>query len=347
MSKMKALVAYGPHDLRCEEIDMPQYQADEVLIAVKACGICGSDVPRAVQGAVHNYPIVFGHEFSGCVTAVGSQVTHVKVGDRVTAAPLLPCGTCKFCQMGRPAMCQDYDFLGSRRNGAFAEYVAIKATNVVKLSDDTDYLSGAMIEPITVALHGVSRVNIEAGATVAVFGAGTIGLLTLQCLRAIGAGKIYVIDVVDAKLALAKELGADDVINGMTCDPVQYMSEHGQPSAVFETAGTPITQRQSVEVVEKLGKVSFIGTATKDFVLPPHSFEKILRGELEVTGSWMSYSAPYPGYEWPAAALLLAQNKIKTDKLITHKFKLEDGIAAFDTMVDKNSQAIKVMFVME
>lgn len=347
MSKMKALVAYGPKDLRLEQIDIPQYQEDEVLIQVKACGICGSDVPRAVQGAVHNYPMVFGHEFSGCVVAVGSQVDHVKKGDRVTAAPLLPCGTCNFCQIGRPAMCQHYDFIGSRRQGAFAEYVAIKAVNIIKLSDDVDYLAGAMIEPITIALHGVRRVNFDVGATVAVFGAGTIGLLTLQCLRAIGAGKIYVIDVVDAKLALAKQLGADEVINGMTCDPVHYMIEHGQPSAVFETAGTPITQRQSVEVVEKLGKVSFIGTATKDFILPPHSFEKILRGELAITGSWMSYSAPYPGYEWPAAALLLAQKKIETDCLITHKFKLEDGITAFNTMVDRSSNAIKVMFVME
>lgn len=347
MDKMRALVAYGPNDLRLEKIDIPEFQADEVLIQVKACGICGSDMPRALQGAVHSYPIIFGHEFSGCVAAVGSQVTQVKAGDRVTAAPLLPCGTCRYCRMGRPAMCETYDFIGSRRQGAFAEYIAVKAANVILLAPDTDYLAGAMIEPISVALHGIGRVRMQAGATVAVFGAGTIGLLTLQCLKAIGAGKVYVVDVVAAKLDIAKQLGADVIINAMACDPVQFMQEHGQPSAVFETAGTPITQRQSIEAVEKLGKVSFIGTATRDFLLPPHSFEKILRGELEVTGSWMSYSAPYPGYEWPAVALLLEQGKIKTEPLITHKFKLEDGLAAFITMADKTSNAIKVMFVMQ
>ncbi len=347
MSKMKALVAYGPNDLRLENIAIPDYQEDEVLIQVKACGICGSDVPRALQGAVHNYPIVFGHEFSGSIAAVGSRVTKFKVGDRVTAAPLLPCGTCKYCQIGRPAMCETYDFVGSRRQGAFAEYVAVKAANVILLAPDTDYLAGAMMEPISVALHGVSRVSMQAGATVAVFGAGTIGLLALQCLKALGAGKVYVVDVVAAKLKVAKQLGADVVVNAATCDPVQFMLEQGQPSVVFETAGTPVTQRQSIEAVEKLGKVSFIGTATKDFFLPPHSFEKILRGELEVTGSWMSYSAPYPGYEWPAVALWLEKKKIETELLITHTFKLEAGLAAFNTMTDKTSNAIKVMFVME
>lgn len=347
MGKMKALVAYGPSDLRLEKIAMPEVKADEVLIQVKACGICGSDLPRALQGAVHRYPIVFGHEFSGCVAAVGSQVTQWKDGDRVTAAPLLPCGTCRYCRMGRPAMCEAYDFIGSRRQGAFAEYIAVKAVNVIPLAPTTSYLAGAMIEPISVALHGVGRVPVQPGATVAVFGAGTIGLLTLQCLKAIGAGKVYVVDVVDAKLAMAEQLGADLTVNALTCDPVQFMADHGRPSAVFETAGTPVTQRQSIEAVEKLGKVSFIGTATKDFLLPPHSFEKILRGELEVTGSWMSYSAPYPGYEWPAVALLLEQKKIKAEPLITHTFKLEEGLTAFQTMADKTENAIKVMFVME
>lgn len=344
MDKMQALLVYGSGDVRCERIDIPQCSEDEVLIKVQACGICGSDLPRALDGGVHFFPIVLGHEFSGDIVKVGSLVESVKVGDRVTAAPLLPCGKCKYCQLGQPAMCEAYSFIGSRKNGAMAEYVAIKAANVVKLADTVEYAAGAMIELITVALHGIDRISFKAGSTAAVFGAGTIGLLTLQCLKALGIGTTYVVDVVAEKLALAKHLGADFVINGLEHDPVKFMAETGQPAVVFETAGSPVTQRQSIEAAARLGKIVFIGTATKNLDLPPQSFEKILRGELEVTGSWMSYSAPYPGYEWGTAARYIQEGKIQTAPLITHTFQLEDGVAAFQTMRDRNANAIKVMF---
>lgn len=344
MDKMKALVIRGDKDLGCEMIEIPACQEDEVLIKVQACGICGSDVPRALDGGVHYYPIVLGHEFSGDVVKIGDAVHNAKIGDRVTAAPLLPCGKCSYCQMGHPAMCESYSFIGSRKYGAMAEYIAIKADNVIKLPDEVDYISGAMIEPITVALHGIDRISFNAGATIAVFGAGTIGLLTVQCLKALGAGLVYAIDIVPEKLEMAKQLGADVIINAMEQDPVNFMKEAGAPQAVFETAGSSVTQRQSLEVVARLGKVVFIGTATQDLVLSPHTFEKILRGELEVTGSWMSYSAPYPGYEWTTATQYLKERKIKTEKLVTHIFKLENGLQAFQTMKDKKANAIKVMF---
>ncbi len=344
MDKMKALVIRGDKDLGCEMIEIPTCQEDEVLIKVQACGICGSDVPRALDGGVHYYPIVLGHEFSGDIVKIGNAVRNLKIGDRVTAAPLLPCGKCSYCQMGHPAMCESYSFIGSRKYGAMAEYVAIKADNVIKLPDEVDYISGAMIEPITVALHGIDRISFKAGATIAVFGAGTIGLLTVQCLKALGAGLVYVIDIVPEKLEMAKLLGADAIINAMEHDPVNFMKDAGAPQVVFETAGSSVTQRQSLEAVARLGKVVFIGTATQDLVLSPHTFEKILRGELEVTGSWMSYSAPYPGYEWTTATQYLKEGKIKTEKLVTHVFKLENGLQAFQTMKDKAAGAIKVMF---
>jgi L-iditol 2-dehydrogenase len=138
MDKMPALLVYGPGDVRFEKIDIPKCGEDEVIIKVRACGICGSDVPRALDGGVHYFPVVLGHEFSGDVVNTGSLVESVNLGDRVTAAPLLPCGTCSYCQMGRPAMCSAYGFIGSRQYGAMAEYVAIKAENVIKLADEVD-----------------------------------------------------------------------------------------------------------------------------------------------------------------------------------------------------------------
>lgn len=231
---MKALVITGISKVELQDLEIPKYKDDEVLIKVKYCGICGSDLPRALDGGVHSFPIVVGHEFSGQIVEVGEKVKNVKVGDRVTAGALLPCGKCEACQQGRPAMCSNYGFIGSRQNGAMAEYVAVKSQNVVKLPDEVDYKEGAMIEPLTVALHGIQRINIKAGATALVFGAGTIGLLALQCLKAVGAGKVYMVDVVDKKLELAKKLGADDVINSMKVDLNEYLTEHGKPEVVVE-----------------------------------------------------------------------------------------------------------------
>ncbi len=341
---MKALVITGVSKVELQELEVPKYKTDEVLIKVKYCGICGSDLPRALDGGVHSFPIVVGHEFSGQIVEVGAAVESVKVGDRVTAGALLPCGKCEACQQGRPAMCTNYGFIGSRQNGAMAEYVAVKAQNVVKLPDEVDYKEGAMIEPLTVALHGIQRVNIKAGATALVFGAGTIGLLALQCLKAVGAGKVYMVDVVDKKLELAKKLGADDVINSMNVDLNEYLSQNGKPEIVVENSGSPIAQAQCLEIVKKCGSVVYIGTATRDLILKPETFEKILRGELNITGSWMSYSAPYPGYEWTTAVEYIKEKKIDLKSMITNVYKLEDGLIPFEIMRDKNACATKVLF---
>jgi len=341
---MKALVITGISKVELQDLEIPKYKDDEVLIKVKYCGICGSDLPRALDGGVHSFPIVVGHEFSGQIVEVGEKVKNVKVGDRVTAGALLPCGKCEACQQGRPAMCSDYGFIGSRQNGAMAEYVAVKSQNVVKLPDEVDYKEGAMIEPLTVALHGIQRINIKAGATALVFGAGTIGLLALQCLKAVGAGKVYMVDVVDKKLELAKKLGADDVINSMKVDLNEYLSEHGKPEVVVENSGSPIAQAQCLEIVKKCGSVVYIGTATRDLTLKPETFEKILRGELNITGSWMSYSAPYPGYEWTTAVEYIKEKKIDLKSMITNVYKLEDGLAPFEIMRDREACATKVLF---
>jgi len=341
---MKALVITGVSKVELQELEIPKYKDDEVLIKVKYCGICGSDLPRALDGGVHSFPIVVGHEFSGQIVEVGADVEKIKVGDRVTAGALLPCGKCEACQQGRPAMCTNYGFIGSRQNGAMAEYVAVKAQNIVKLPDEVDYKDGAMIEPLTVALHGIQRVNIKAGATALVFGAGTIGLLVLQCLKAVGAGKVYMVDVVDEKLELAKKLGADDVINSMNVDLEEYLSQHGRPEVVVENSGSPIAQAQCLEIVKKCGSVVYIGTATRDLTLKPETFEKILRGELNITGSWMSYSAPYPGYEWTTAVEYIKEKKIDLKSMITNVYKLEDGLVPFQIMRDKDACATKVLF---
>lgn len=347
MEKMKALVVHGISDVKLEEVDIPTIDEKQVLVKVKACGICGSDLPRVLDGQAHYFPIILGHEFAGEIVKIGSEVKGWSLGDRVTAAPLLPCSICNYCTMGKPHMCTSYSFIGSRENGAMAEYVAVNQQNLIKLPEEVSYTQGTLIEPITVAIHGVDRVNLRLGETVLVLGLGTIGLLTIQCLKAAGVGKIYAIDIVNEKLKIAKQLGADVAINSLEVDLKEYFAKNEQPTAVFETSGSAIGQAQSLSVVDKLGKVVYIGTSTKNVILTPSEFEKILRGELEVTGSWMSYSAPFPGYEWDTAVRLIKEKKIDVSPIITHKFRLEDRLKAFEILRDKNSNAIKVIFTID
>lgn len=347
MEMMKALVVESRQKLVYKEIPKPQIAGGQVLIRVRACGICGSDVPRAKDGGVHQFPIVIGHEFSGEVAQVGAQVADIAVGDRVTAAPLVPCGGCGNCATGHPAMCGRYSFIGSRENGAMAEYVAVPAQNVVKVADSVSFEQAACIEPLTVAIHGVERAGaLRGGKSAIVYGCGTIGILVMQCLRAKGIERVYVVDIDDAKLRLAKELGAYEALNPQCEDVPTYFEARGKADYVFETAGVHFIQSQVLSLVKKMGTVVYIGTAHQDVTIPAKTFEHILRGELKVTGSWMSYSAPFPGAEWTAAAEYLASGKVKVDQLVTHRFRLEDGYKAFEAMLDRNENSLKVMYLL-
>lgn len=347
MEMMKALVVEDRQKLTYKEIPRPVAADDEVLIRVRACGVCGSDVPRARDGGVHRFPIVIGHEFAGEVAAVGARARGFTAGDRVTAAPLIPCGGCDSCAAGNPAMCGQYSFIGSRENGALAQFVAVPARNVVKLADSVSFEQGACIEPLTVAIHGVERAGaLRGGKSAIVYGCGTIGILVLQCLKAKGIERVYAVDIDDHKLRLAQELGAYETVNAQREDVPAYFEARGGADYVFETAGVNFIQSQVLSLVRKMGTVVYIGTAHKDVTIPAKAFERILRGELHVTGSWMSYSAPFPGDEWTAAAEYLASGKVKVDRLVTHRFRLEDGYKAFEAMLDRNEKALKVMYLL-
>ncbi|WP_196603642.1 galactitol-1-phosphate 5-dehydrogenase [Pectinatus haikarae] len=348
MGTMKALVVEGIKKINYKSVPIPEINDHEVLVKVHACGICGSDLPRARDGGVHSYPIIIGHEFSGEITQIGSKVKNLKTGQRVTAAPLIPCTHCANCSAGQPAMCTQYSFVGSRQSGAMAEFVSVPSINIVPIADNVTYEQAACIEPLTVAIHGVERAGIlKSGASAIVYGCGTIGLLTMQCLLAKGLERIYIIDIDDSKLVLAKKLGAHKTLNSAKINISNYFFEHGKVDYAFETAGVNILQAQIPALVKKMGHVVYIGTVPRDVTFPAETFELILRGELNVTGSWMSYSAPFPGGEWSGAAEYLQAGKVKVDELVTHRFPLSAGYQAFETLLDKKQEAIKVMYVME
>lgn len=331
---MKAGVLHAKQDIRFEEYEKPVIKDNEVLVKVKASGICGSDLPRVLGDGAHFFPIVLGHEFSGIVEEVGEGVTTLNVGDHVAGAPLLPCLDCDDCIMGNYSQCKNYSFVGSRQQGAFSEYVALPERNAVKFDSSLSFEQGALFEPSTVGLHGVLCANYKAGEDVAVLGGGTIGMFTMQWARILGAKRVFVFDIDDDRLELMKELGADEVINtsheGFMEKALEMTNGKGF-GYVFETAGLNITMNMSFELAANKAGVCFIGTSHKDLHFDAKLFEKMNRKEFTLTGSWMSYSAPYPGMEWEMTAQCFADGRLKyTDKMIYKKMPMSDIAEAFD-----------------
>lgn len=341
---MKSLNVVDVEKFELKDTEIPKPGEKEVLVEVAYVGICGSDLPRYFDGGVHQFPQVLGHEFSGVITEVGSQVKDITIGTRVTVAPLVPCGKCEQCKAGHPQLCMNYSFIGSRQPGAMAEYVVVPEENCLIVPDELDLKVAATIEPLTVAIHGVERIRVKSGDRALVLGAGTIGLMTVLALRARGVGEITVIDINQHKLEKALEVGADRIVNPMETDVEAYFEENSLAEIVFETAGSNITQVQAVKYADRKGKVVFVGTCTKPIQFEPEVFELILRRELELTGAWMSYSAPFPGFEWQAALRYLATGEIDPRPLITGMYKLEDKEIPFKKMREKDTKEVKVMF---
>lgn len=329
---MKAAVLHEKKDIRYEDIEKPVLEKDEVLIKVKYTGICGSDMPRVLADAAHYYPIVLGHEFSGEVDEVGEDVSGLSVGDRIAAAPLVPCHQCIDCKQGNHAQCKNYSFIGSREAGSWAEYLKIPAINAVKLPDGVSFKQGAFYEPTTVGLHGLFVMDFKGGKDVAIIGMGTIGLLTMQCAKALGARRIFAFDIDDERLAVAHEYGADICLNTGDSnfkDIVESETQGRGLPMVIETAGVEFTEKLSLELAANKGNVMFIGTPSKEITLSPGEFEHMNRKELTLRGSWMSYSAPYPGREWQLAGYYFKNGLIKIDKLIDREIPLKEIDKAF------------------
>lgn len=331
---MKAGVVHAREDIRFEDIEKPVPKAGQVLIKVKYTGICGSDVPRVNADACHFYPNVLGHEFSGTIEEVGEGVTSLKPGDRVAGVPLVPCLECEDCQRGNYSLCKHYSFIGSREFGSFAEYVVVPEKNAVKFEDEVSFEQGAFFEPATVALHGLKRVPYQGGKTVAILGGGTIGLFTMQWAKIFGAKKVVVFDINDARLDLAKKLGADDGINTLADDFMQTamdMTDGRGFDYIYETAGNTITMKMAFELAANKANICFIGTPTKEISFSVKEWENMNRKEFTLTGSWMSYSAPFPGEEWVLTAHYFKTGELKFDEsLIFKKVPLKDIASAFE-----------------
>ncbi len=346
---MKAGVLHAKDDIRYEEIATPMPLKGEVLVKVRATGICGSDLPRVLGDGAHFFPIVLGHEFSGEVAEIGEGVTSVKVGDRVAGVPLVPCLKCEDCQKGDYSLCKQYSFIGSREQGSFAEYVKMPEKNVVKFDDSVPFEQGAFFEPATVALHGLLCADYRAGEDVAILGGGTVGMFTAQWAKIFGAKRVFVFDIDNDRLALAKKLGADETINTLEKDFRQQIDELTNKKGfgfVYETAGVDVTMKLAFEIAGNKASVCFIGTPTKDLVFTPKLFENMNRKEFKLTGSWMSYSAPFPGKEWDLTAHYFSTGELQFDNsFIFKKVPLSNIKDAFDMFKVPGTVKGKVLIV--
>ncbi len=327
---MKAAVLHARDDLSYEEMPDPHAGPDELVVRVRAVGICGSDVPRVLGNGAHYFPIVLGHEFAGEVAECGPGVEGFSTGERVAGAPLLPCFACEDCQRGDYALCRRYSFIGSRRDGAFAEYVALPARNAVKIGN-TPFDQGALTEPSTVALHGLLHARPSAGARVAVIGCGTIGLFAGLWARLLGARNVTAFDIDGGRTALARELCADETFLSSDADCAAAAKEHGAFDCVIDAVGAEATLRLALELAGNHASICLIGTPTRETRLSVRDMETLNRKELWLTGSWMSYSAPFPGREWEWTAKRFADGSLPFDaRMIGGRFPLAEATKAFD-----------------
>lgn len=318
------------------DFKLPNIKEGEVLVNIKACGICGSDIPRLLEGKTHFKPIIAGHEASGIVTKSNSN--HFNCGDNVIIVPLISCMKCIHCLKGAYALCKNYKFIGSSRYGAMADYCIVPEQNLIKFNmSELNYVKAACIEPITVGIHAIERIpQMDNTKDIIVFGCGTIGLFLIQSLLALGYKNIIAIENNPNKLEIAKSLGIKSAL--LSTD----LTTNIQGTYLFETTGISDIQSIITRYCSDRGYIVLIGTAHKEVIVNPKDFELILRKELFITGSWMSYSSPFPGDEWNLALKLLKENKINTDVMISNKVKMIDVIK---TIENRNSNTLKIMII--
>lgn len=339
---MQAGVVYGPKDIKVEEVETPSPGPGEVLLEVKAAGICGSDLHFHRSSAVSTpvRRVMGGHELSGRIAAIGEGVAGRKVGDRVGVEPLLGCGECQFCSMGYYHLCKQLTHPG----GGFREYTVLLEEKVFPLPDNVSYEEAATLDCLAVGVHAVHRAGVAITDAVAVIGDGAIGLSTLEVAKAAGAKKTALIGHHEGNLEIARKVGADIAVNSASSDEVEAIMELTQGEGcevVFETVGgLTSTMETAVQIAKPGGAIIVIGMFAKPVEL---NFRRLMRNEIDLVFSW-SYSTWEGVPEFDIALDLLARGKLDAESLITHKFPLESISDAFHAALNKGeSGALKVL----
>ena len=343
---MKAAVLHAPKDLRIEEVEMPTAGVGEVVVKVKATGVCPTDLRKYMGASEVREPIILGHEFSGNIYDVGEGVLGLRKGDRVTVNPFLYCFGCRYCRLGRFNLCSNLGALGGaaelgrRLNGSFAEYVKVPAESVYVVGPEVPYEEAALTEPLASCLNGILMCNMKPGDTVVIIGAGPIGLMHLQLARLFGASKVVISDPLKHRRAKALELGADYAIDPETEEPVTRVRDlsggMGADVVVVATGGRveATCTEQGLRMVSKGGVVNiFTGTWPSTHVkLDPNL---VHYGEVTLLGSHLFTPAIFS-----RAVKLVSSGRLRLGRIVSNILPLDEIVKAFNIALDK--QAFKV-----
>lgn len=348
---MKALRWHGVRDVRLDELPEPAAAPGEVVVAVAACGLCGSDLHEYLHGPVYIPrsphpltgvvpPVALGHEFSGRVVEVGAGVRGLPPGTRVTVNPCLLCGQCAWCRRGQPNYCAKLGSIGLCRDGALAPLVAAPAYGCHVLPPEVDDRQGASVEPLAVVLHAHRRARLVGAERVALIGAGAIGLLLLQVLKAKGTGWVAVVEPREERRRLARELGADATIDPEAEDAaraIARLTDDERAAVVFECVGSPAAFATAFRAAGKGGRIVLVGLVTETV---PTNLLGLLAHEKEIIGS-----SAYVD-EFPEAIRLLADRRVRVEPLITATVPLADGVArGLDALLRREEGHIKILVV--
>ena len=337
--KMKVCVLVGKQQCEWVEYDIPQPGPGEVQIKLEYVGVCGSDLHFYQEGRLQNWtldgPLALGHEPGGVVTALGEGVTNLKVGDRVSIEPAVPCGQCEACHKGLYNLCPSIKMLAipGEKDGVNAEYCVHEAAMCYKLPDNVSTLEGAMIEPLAVGMHGTELSDARVGEKAVVLGSGCIGLCTIMSLKARGVAEIYVSDVSDARLDMAMQVGATRVFNPKREDIVEFIQGIGGVEQVYECAGNRITTLQTTKMIKRGGKVTLTGVSP----------EPVL--ELDIATLNAMEGTVYSVYRyrnlWDKAIAAVASGAIPVKKIVSHIFPFEECIEATDYSLKNKDVVVK------
>ena len=342
---MKALVLKEYNHLVIEDVPEPEIGPNKVLIQVKACGICGSDV-HGMDGSTgrRRPPIIMGHESAGIITQTGAGVSEWKVGDRVTFDSTIYCGNCHYCKRGLINLCDNRRVLGVScdeysQNGAYAEYVAVPQHILYRLPEGLDFEQASLVEPLSVAFHAVELTPLSLNDNAVVFGSGIIGLFLVQTLRAKGCGRVIAVDINQSRLDMACSFGADDGLNPRNCDVAGEIFElTGNRGAdrAFEAVGITATIRTAIASLRKGGSITLVGNLSPTVEM---TLQAIVAREISLYGSCASCG------EYPACLDMIARGTITVDPLISAVAPLQDGVKWFKRLYDREPGLFKVILV--
>ncbi|MHB1483455.1 MAG: galactitol-1-phosphate 5-dehydrogenase [Saccharofermentanales bacterium] len=345
---MDALVLHGIGNLKYEKVPIPDIGKDEVLLEIKASGICGSDIARIFTKGTYSFPLIPGHEFSGMIVKTGADVDPALLGSKAAVFPMIPCLICDSCKIGEYSTCSNYDYFGSRKDGGFARYQAVPLWNLVIVPESLSFEEAAMAEPAAVAIHALRRGGISIGDTVAIAGAGPIGLMLGLWAKASGAENVFLWDIDEMKVEFAKKTGFANTINSSSEDPVEFIMSQTNGKGIdlsIEGAGVSITLEQCIEITRPFGTVVTMGNPIGGMHISQKKYWEILRKQLTIKGTWNSSYCNIPRNEWTLAINAMASGKMPVKNLITHKVGLDEAMSPFIMMQERKDFFNKVMFV--